>query len=59
MIKLGVDKESDCEIGIGVPAESWVDAVIIAATHVKEFESASLTFENHNSLSCSLWKYWK
>lgn len=48
MIKLGVDKESDCEIGIGVPAESWVDAVIIAATYVKEFEIASLTFENHN-----------
>lgn len=48
MIKLGVDKESNCEIGIGVPAESWVDAVIIAATYVKEFEIASLTFENHN-----------
>ena len=48
MIKLGVDKESDCEIGIGVPAESWMDAVIIAATYVKEFEIASLTFENHN-----------
>ena len=48
MFKLGVDKESDCEIGIGVPAESWVDAVIIAATYVKEFEIASLTFENHN-----------
>ena len=48
MIKLGVDKESDCEIGIGVPAESWVDAVIIAATYVKEFKIASLTFENHN-----------
>tara|TARA_B100000767_G_scaffold7052_1_gene6966 strand:+ start:3688 stop:5502 length:1815 start_codon:yes stop_codon:yes gene_type:complete len=48
MIKLGVDKESDCEIGIGVPAESWVDAVIIAATYVKEFEIASLTFKNHN-----------
>ena len=48
MIKLGVDKESDCEIGIGVPADSWVDAVIIAATYVKEFEIASLTFENHN-----------
>ena len=48
MIKLGVDKESDCEIGIGVPAESWMDAVIIAATYVKEFKIASLTFENHN-----------
>jgi len=48
MIKLGVDKESNCEIGIGVPAESWVDAVIVAATYVKEFEIASLTFENHN-----------
>ena len=48
MIKLGVDKESNCEIGIGVPADSWVDAVIIAATYVKEFEIASLTFENHN-----------
>lgn len=48
MIKLGVHKESDCEIGIGVPADSWVDAVIIAATYVKEFEIASLTFENHN-----------
>ena len=48
MIKLGVDKESNCEIGIGVPAESWMDAVIIAATYVKEFEIASLTFENHN-----------
>ena len=48
MIKLGVDKESNCEIGIGVPAESWVDAVIIAATYVKEFKIASLTFENHN-----------
>ena len=48
MIKLGVDKESNCEIGIGVPADSWVDAVIIAATYVKEFKIASLTFENHN-----------
>ena len=48
MIKLGVDKESDCKIGIGVPAESWMDAVIIAATYVKEFKIASLTFENHN-----------
>ena len=48
MIKLGVDKESNCEIGIGVPAESWMDAVIIAATYVKEFKIASLTFENHN-----------
>ena len=48
MIKLGVDKESDCEIGIGVPAESWMDAVIIAARYVKEFKIASLTFENHN-----------
>ena len=48
VIKLGADKKSDCKIGIGVPAESWVEAVIIATKYVKEFEMASLTFENNN-----------
>jgi len=48
VVKIGADKESDCKIGIGVPAESWVEAVIIATKYAKEFERASLSFENNN-----------
>jgi OOP family OmpA-OmpF porin len=48
VVKIGGDKESDCKIGIGVPAESWVEAVIIATKYAKEFERASLSFENNN-----------
>lgn len=44
--KVGVDTDSDCTIGLGVPSPRWADAVEIAISGVAELGGGSVTFSD-------------